>query len=632
MTDVWAAKINLTLPNGTAETLFLGDGAVLPLPHDDPDYPNQAIRQRLDGPPSYATGVSADLASLTGDVGAGQLRLFNGDGALSYLAGCAIGAIEVRRGTDGLWWRDWSPVMRGRGEAAQPSLSRQQARRLTLDLYDLRASLDDAVETRVYGGTNVAATGYDGTAENGKGNTVPLCLGDPPLVAPDMAGHPGRGRRRRDAERRRPLVGRVEAFGDHRMTTRPTTEIDRAKDGYWNSDPVSPTNPGGMDESADGTLAGHVDNFPAAVQAVGLMTQWAGEQADLAGGASSTAVGARDAAVAAAAVAAAAGSDAVWCGLAGGTANDVVVTPGIGVPGLYDGLTLRFVASTPNTGAATFKAGALPIKPLRDQRGMALTANTLSTDLVTTVSYIAAASHWRLSGCAGAATLTGAINEAGITLASASTVAIGAAGGNYITITGTSPITAFDAAQAGTERVLKFSGALTLTHNATSLILPGSANITTAAGDVAVVRSEGGVNWRCTHFSPAAGLPLLRSGGSMAGNPISSATLFDTRYTRVDRGTVSSGTVTFDVSAASWQRLQIGGALTIALSSWPSGVGAVLLLEIVNGGSASITWPTISFVKSDGTTQASPTRTLQSSGTDFVQLWRNGTTVYGKMI
>lgn len=66
------------------------------------------------------------------------------------------------------------------------------------------------------------------------------------------------------------------------MTTRPTTEIDRAKDGYWNSDPVSPTNPGGMDESADGTVAGHVDNFPAAVQAVGVMAQYVGEVADTA--------------------------------------------------------------------------------------------------------------------------------------------------------------------------------------------------------------------------------------------------------------------------------------------------------------------------------------------------------------
>ncbi|WP_431861340.1 hypothetical protein [Azospirillum sp.] len=131
---------------------------------------------------------------------------------------------------------------------------------------------------------------------------------------------------------------------------------------------------------------------------------------------------------------------------------------------------------------------------------------------------------------------------------------------------------------------------------------------------------------------------LPTSGGTLSGAvnfsgyAAQSATLYDTRYTRVDKGTVSSGTVTFDVSASNWQRLQVGGSLTIALSNWPSSVGASLLLEIVNGGAGTITWPTISFVKSDGTTQASPTRSLQSSGTDFIQLWRNGTTVYGKVI
>jgi hypothetical protein len=72
--------------------------------------------------------------------------------------------------------------MRGRGEAAQPSLSRQQARRITLDIYDLRGALDDLVEARTYGGTNAGATGYDGTPEAGRGNGVPLCLGAPPNV------------------------------------------------------------------------------------------------------------------------------------------------------------------------------------------------------------------------------------------------------------------------------------------------------------------------------------------------------------------------------------------------------------------------------------------------------------------
>jgi len=92
-------------------------------------------------------------------------------------------------------------------------------------------------------------------------------------------------------------------------------------------------------------------------------------------------------------------------------------------------------------------------------------------------------------------TLSGALNLAPVvSLASASTVNIGAAAANDITITGTTTITAFDTIAGGAHRSLMFAGALTLTHNATSLILPGGANITTAAGDVAQFVSLGSGN------------------------------------------------------------------------------------------------------------------------------------------
>lgn len=107
-------------------------------------------------------------------------------------------------------------------------------------------------------------------------------------------------------------------------------------------------------------------------------------------------------------------------------------------------------------------------------------------------------------------TLTRALNEAPIvTLASASTVNIGVAGANTISISGTTGITTFDTIASGSTRRLVFQGALTLTHNATSLILPGAANITTAAGDVAEFVSLGGGNWRCIGYQRASGTPLV---------------------------------------------------------------------------------------------------------------------------
>ncbi|WP_019573371.1 hypothetical protein [Curvibacter lanceolatus] len=115
-------------------------------------------------------------------------------------------------------------------------------------------------------------------------------------------------------------------------------------------------------------------------------------------------------------------------------------------------------------------------------------------------------------------TLTGALNaNAPATLASAATVAIGAAASNIVFITGTTAITAFDTIAAGAEREVQFSGAMILTHNATSLILPGASSITTEAGDVAVFRSLGGGNWKCVSYTRASGQALVASSAS-SGN------------------------------------------------------------------------------------------------------------------
>ena len=130
-------------------------------------------------------------------------------------------------------------------------------------------------------------------------------------------------------------------------------------------------------------------------------------------------------------------------------------------------------------------------------------------------------SAWALPAGAGGSftggTLTSALNEAPIvSIASASTVAIGAAAANTISVTGTTTITAFDTIASGAKRVVVFAGILTLTYNATSMILPTAASITTAAGDVAEFVSRGGGNWTCTSYMRANGQPIAGGGGGLA--------------------------------------------------------------------------------------------------------------------
>lgn len=95
------------------------------------------------------------------------------------------------------------------------------------------------------------------------------------------------------------------------------------------------------------------------------------------------------------------------------------------------------------------------------------------------------------------------------TIASAGTTDLGSKRAGTLTISGTTTITSLGTVSAGIRKKVVFSGALTLTHNATSLILPTAANITTAANDRAEFESLGNGNWRCNFYQRASGAALV---------------------------------------------------------------------------------------------------------------------------
>jgi len=92
-------------------------------------------------------------------------------------------------------------------------------------------------------------------------------------------------------------------------------------------------------------------------------------------------------------------------------------------------------------------------------------------------------------------------------IASAGTTDLWSVPQSALTVTGTTAITklAGSSVLAGSIKFVKFAGALTLTQNATQLILPTGANITTAAGDWAAVMSLGGGNAAVVLYSRANG-------------------------------------------------------------------------------------------------------------------------------
>ncbi len=122
-------------------------------------------------------------------------------------------------------------------------------------------------------------------------------------------------------------------------------------------------------------------------------------------------------------------------------------------------------------------------------------------------------------------------------LVSATTTDIGAQNSVFLNITGTTTITSFGTNYNGP----RFDGALTLTHNATTLILPGTANITTAAGDSAIVVPSGSPanGWRVAGYQRSDGSPLAIPNGSVTPAKLSTGGLFWDTSGNVGIGTIS---------------------------------------------------------------------------------------------
>ncbi len=200
-------------------------------------------------------------------------------------------------------------------------------------------------------------------------------------------------------------------------------------------------------------------------------------------------------------------------------------------------------------------------------------------------------------------TLTAALNEAPpVTLASAATVDIGAAAANTVIVSGTATITALGTIAAGAIRYIRATGAFTLTHNATSLILPGGANIVAAVGDVFRFESLGGGNWRMTGYQSGsaytfqpldAGLTSLAALGT-ATDKMAYTTGVDTwaeaAITAAGRALLDDadaaaqlatlGTTAFNTFVSADQTITVAGALTLA-----HGLGAaprMMLSQLVN--------------------------------------------------
>jgi hypothetical protein len=181
------------------------------------------------------------------------------------------------------------------------------------------------------------------------------------------------------------------------------------------------------------------------------------------------------------------------------------------------GQTFRFVAANTNTGAVTINVNGLGAKSITKNGTNALSAGDLTANAAYQITYDG--TQFQLSGARfNGGTITSDITMSGASdiwskgadVASAAALPL-ITDGNYFDVTGTTTITSMASMGVGTWICLQFDGALTLTHNATDLILPGGANITTAAGDHAIFIEYASGDWRCVSYirSNALNNPLV---------------------------------------------------------------------------------------------------------------------------
>lgn len=241
----------------------------------------------------------------------------------------------------------------------------------------------------------------------------------------------------------------------------------------------------------------------------------------------------------------------------GGTANAVTLTANSPFTAYATGQIVGFKASATNTGAATLNVNGIGAKAIRKQSPASDTA-LVGGEIISGGLYILAYDA-ALNSAAGAWVLLNPNYgvEPFVSLASAATTDLSTVSSQNVTVTGTTTIAAFGTAAAGTFRRLVFSGILTLTHNATSLILPQGGNVVTAAGDSLEAVSLGSGNWRVTSYQKVS-----------AGTGLISGTAVSASGTSVDFTSIPSWVKRITISLES---LSTNGSTGVSLQLGDSG-------------------------------------------------------------
>lgn len=205
------------------------------------------------------------------------------------------------------------------------------------------------------------------------------------------------------------------------------------------------------------------------------------------------------------------------------------------------------------------------------------------------------------------------------TTAAAAITDLGSVAQANVTISGTTTISGFGAsAPDGTVKFIRFAGALKLT-NAAALAVPGGYDLTTAAGDRAVVTHLGSGNWEISQYTRANGVPV---DASAVGKPDFTFADLPPLHLRGDGSAISRASYPayFAKVTRAQNGTRVSGNATITGIADTTGFGAGMPVEGTGIGAGC----TIAGFMANTSITLNSSACVTSSGTSTVTVFKTG--------
>jgi hypothetical protein len=278
----------------------------------------------------------------------------------------------------------------------------------------------------------------------------------------------------------------------------------------------------------------------------------------------------------------------LYGGVDTGIANAYILNFTAQFTALSDGIVIYWIPSHNNTGGSTINVNGLGVKNIVNLNGNVLGANQIVANQITQIIY--QAGQWQLLSVGGFTGVNVGTFGPITAFASAATVDLGSAVGHTAYIFGPAVTISSFGSSAQTVApiyLVRIDVAQTITYNATSMILPGSADLTLPVGSSLIAEYLGSGNWQVLMIQNSSDV-VSSYVGTLNGCATSPT---DTVHYRISNGIVSLWVNGGTLAATSNSNAMTvsGGPAAIGPSS-PRIISGILLFDnsVVQYGSVTV--------------------------------------------